>query len=1006
MTHPLVVVMSNEVGNCGCIYQTGFTPENVASLCDVAASTKVSSNDSIGEKGIGFKCLFRLSSSPRVYSNGYQFSLSSIPDDEIGYGYIVPRWLNSVPPAVKAVVNAGGTVIVLPTRSDTVTSLFLRTLAEVSSTAIMFLSRLQEVTIEVPDRPLRRISLRPLLYDVPNQSADTALESLMVSGEGERLVMRLRCNKTPPTLPAVTSSEVRRARSSSFRVNVALPLASGCATSLYCSFLVPHADLWLPIDVDIPQLILTANRESLIEDSPWNEWLLSHVLPLAYANCLRIAVEFISSRPAWEHFPFLSDFSTRWALLFLWLPELPSRKHRRFRSLVRRVLEETSHASFIPVCSDMSQLCLKAPSCCSVAPKGLTPNLYTLMIKALHKSSAEYLVLPELLTLDCEVHHFLDLVGCDVLSVSEVLRYLSRITLDPLTPADLAVLYNYCFKEGKGSVTVRSELASMPVMMATDGSRHSLASTPLQFYWPDERFLKTVGGLDAATLEVVSIISNVAIVHPHLANALSRETVAWLSGGGIHEVFDEEAFSRSLLQGISNAVGSPLVHHGDLVAVRPRCWNSGAPDPHYLPQFLQLVERCTRLLSEEGKKCEHAPLVVDLRNQPELHRHLFPFLELGQHNWLAVVSPKSHGASVKAKDMRLQLSFSDLIPETFLSANCLLLASFYNDNPKWVQENFPVAVRLAPSPPDGLPPCKSLSELLRGILVLAISGLVSKEHSWDFLLDEDRRISWRRALGTRLLSDIRTAHMFPDQSGRLRPVSELVDPAVLPAAPLADALHVLNLGVQEELKLLCHDIHGRVQKFLPAASTHRINTTDVLTKFLDHLGISGSFSIAVAVKILSLVSKLHQQVLTVQACSVVLATCEQVTRTQEWLTDKNVIRTHFATHPLIPIPLDVGSVRSWIRLDKEVVWADPAGHFQSRLVALEQEMPLHVQQKLKLFFDGLVSPQPSAELYAAEWTRLASGLVPPTKREQAKLKVRALTPMDAEIHGERLQLFV
>ena len=90
--------------------------------------------------------------------------------------------------------------------------------------------------------------------------------------------------------------------------------------------------------------------------------------------------------------------------------------------------------------------------------------------------------------------------------MSEVLRYLSRITLDPLTPADLAVLYNYCFKEGKGSVTVRSELASMPVMMATDGSRHSLASTPLQFYWPDERFLKTVGGLDAATLEVVSII--------------------------------------------------------------------------------------------------------------------------------------------------------------------------------------------------------------------------------------------------------------------------------------------------------------------------------------------------------------------------------------------------------------------------------------------------------------------------------------------------------------------
>ena len=86
----------------------------------------------------------------------------------------------------------------------------------------------------------------------------------------------------------------------------------------------------------------------------------------------------------------------------------------------------------------------------------------------------------------------------------------------------------------------------------------------------------------------------------------------------MHNVFDEEAFARSLLQGISNAVGSPLVHHGDLVAARPRCWNSGTPDPHYLPQFLQLVERCSRVLSEESKRCERAPLVVDLRNQPEV----------------------------------------------------------------------------------------------------------------------------------------------------------------------------------------------------------------------------------------------------------------------------------------------------------------------------------------------------------------------------------------------------
>ncbi|XP_068725664.1 uncharacterized protein [Montipora capricornis] len=77
-----IVVFNNEIG---------FMEKNIRALCDVGKSTKGAHRYGyIGQKGIGFKSVFRVSDCPEVHSNGYRvrFDAKSGP-----IGYILPQWI-------------------------------------------------------------------------------------------------------------------------------------------------------------------------------------------------------------------------------------------------------------------------------------------------------------------------------------------------------------------------------------------------------------------------------------------------------------------------------------------------------------------------------------------------------------------------------------------------------------------------------------------------------------------------------------------------------------------------------------------------------------------------------------------------------------------------------------------------------------------------------------------------------------------------------------------------
>ena len=81
---------------------------NVRAICNISRSTK--SRDTagyIGNKGVGFKSVFKITATPIVHSNNWHFKFDS-NDPELGY--IMPRAV----PAPSGWQSGSGTLIELP----------------------------------------------------------------------------------------------------------------------------------------------------------------------------------------------------------------------------------------------------------------------------------------------------------------------------------------------------------------------------------------------------------------------------------------------------------------------------------------------------------------------------------------------------------------------------------------------------------------------------------------------------------------------------------------------------------------------------------------------------------------------------------------------------------------------------------------------------------------------------------------------------------------------------
>jgi len=266
----VLIIENNEIG---------FNEENVKAICKAGKSTKAKNKNKgyIGEKGIGFKSVFKVTSCPCIFSNGFAFSLPE-KDEETGLGYIVPKWIDNPPKGIK---NDWTTIILPLDKGEEKT---IKGLQDISPETILFLKKLKsvEITISLPDE-IHEIIIEKSdsIYPVVELTYMKNLENIQAQ--------KYWCGSLEVTKPDGVNPEERQDITER-EVSVALPLNPD---EQYSGKLFAYLLVWentgLPFLINA-DFLLVSSREDIREDETWNEWLRDSV-PDAYTkvfmDCLK-----------------------------------------------------------------------------------------------------------------------------------------------------------------------------------------------------------------------------------------------------------------------------------------------------------------------------------------------------------------------------------------------------------------------------------------------------------------------------------------------------------------------------------------------------------------------------------------------------------------------------------------------------------------------------------------------------------------------------------------------
>lgn len=267
---PTIVIENNE---------QGFSPEHVQAICAVGLSTKKKSEGYIGEKGIGFKSVFRVTNRPEIHSKGFHFSLPE--NHPSGLGYITPEWIDKPSEEIKD----GITTIVLPVNNDKwPQEKIASALQDIEPETILFLKKLQSVEIEIEGKEPYRVSVEKDISRYPL----VKLSYLKKTKQKEdRLETFYWCAEKEFEKPAGINPEKRKGISKR-PVSVAIPLAAGHKGKLF-AYLPVYEETGIPFLIN-GDFLLVSSREGVKSDEKWNHWLrdcIAEVYTQALLSCLK-----------------------------------------------------------------------------------------------------------------------------------------------------------------------------------------------------------------------------------------------------------------------------------------------------------------------------------------------------------------------------------------------------------------------------------------------------------------------------------------------------------------------------------------------------------------------------------------------------------------------------------------------------------------------------------------------------------------------------------------------
>ncbi|KZP08811.1 hypothetical protein FIBSPDRAFT_900968 [Athelia psychrophila] len=278
--------------------EVGFRAEDVVAICKVGASTKKNVEGYIGhvlvkgEKGIGFKSVFRVADVVHIASGDYKFKL----DRREELGMITPIWDDSSPARH---ATPGWTAFVLELSKSEDPKEIAARLVELSSSLLLFLRRLRSLSISIGlDDPVLDRAIVIKCIEAENQV-------VQVQKTENGIISSHQYFMTKETI-STFAEDPRRQGVSKSEIVLAFPV--GDAGKPHISPQTVHA--FLPLRdygftfIIQADFLTSANREDVLHDSPWNTMLRRGIIEA-----------FISTA--------MIGFKSRPALQFSWLQYLP-----------------------------------------------------------------------------------------------------------------------------------------------------------------------------------------------------------------------------------------------------------------------------------------------------------------------------------------------------------------------------------------------------------------------------------------------------------------------------------------------------------------------------------------------------------------------------------------------------------------------------------------------------------------------------------------------------------
>ncbi|KAH8882092.1 hypothetical protein GQ53DRAFT_847849 [Thozetella sp. PMI_491] len=254
--------------------EVGFNRNNVESLCSIGQSSKKHTERGtryIGQKGIGFKSVFRVADVVYIASGAYSFKF----DKTAPLGMLVPIWAKFPQPRVPGITS-----VLLELSEDFEPGDLLRELKAMQSQILLFLHQLKEINIEIQEAsPLWRSGA----HTKPDWAAKMRRNESTMIGLVRQVVI---ARDSKPSHYWIAEKQVddplsdpRRARASRPSISVGFRFDQDGAdgeveTQLVYAFL-PVRDYGFRFMIQA-DFLLIANRED-IEQCAWNNALIAQI---------------------------------------------------------------------------------------------------------------------------------------------------------------------------------------------------------------------------------------------------------------------------------------------------------------------------------------------------------------------------------------------------------------------------------------------------------------------------------------------------------------------------------------------------------------------------------------------------------------------------------------------------------------------------------------------------------------------------------------------------------